>query len=146
MIRPFIIYVLIIFVFSANAQEIPPAIAKRLLDLPGTYVGKMPCADCSGIDCSLTLQCDSQCAHGRYMRIDKYLNTKNGDQANKIKGKWSLIPQYNAAEHGSFFITLYTNDTLKAGIYEVKKDGNLLPVDNDLHKIEAPMDMTLKKL
>ncbi len=146
MVRLFIISIFFICSMAAKGQQIPSAIEKKLVDLPGTYIGKMPCADCSGIETTLTLQCDSLCRGGRYMRIDKYLNTKNGDQSNKIKGRWGLVDQNNLTEHSIVFIALYVEDTAKVGVYELKKDGNLLPVDKDMHKIEAKMDITLKKL
>jgi len=145
MVRLFIIS--IFFICSvAKGQQIPPAIAKRLLTLPDTYVGKLPCADCAGIETTLTLQCDSLCDHGRYMRVDKYVNTKNGDQLNKTKGYWGYLNKATTTEHGSFFIALNVGDTTKMSFYEVTKKGDLLPVDKDLKKIDAPIDMTLKKL
>ncbi len=145
MVRLFILS-FIVCSLTANGQQIPPAIAKKMLDLPGTYRGQLPCADCTGIESSLTLQCDSLCDHGKYMLIDKYLNTKNGDQVNKIRGYWGFVNNKNNRDIGLFIIALDIDDTAKMSFYEVTKKGDLLPVDKDLQKIQAPVDMALKKL
>lgn len=142
MVRLFIISMSLICALAAKGQEIPPSIAKKLLGLPGTYRGRLPCADCSGIETSLTLQCDSLCDHGKYMRIDKYLNTKSGDQTNKIKGWWGFVNNKN----NIIVIALDIDDSTKMSFYEVTRKGDLSPVDKNLQTIDAQGDLALKKL
>ncbi len=142
MVRLFIISMSLICALAAKGQDIPPSISKKLLDLPGTYKGRLPCADCTGIETSLTLQCDSLCDHGKYMRIDKYLNTKNGDQTNKIKGWWGFVNNKN----NTIVIALDINDSTKMSFYEVTKKGDLSPIDKNLQSTDAQGDLALKKL
>ncbi len=146
MVRLFIISVFITSAFIATGQEITPTVAKKLLDLPGTYVGRLPCADCSGIESSLTLQCDSLCHGGKYMIIDKYLDGKNAGQPNKRKGSWQIAGKGDLMDHSIIVIALDADDTAKVSFYELKKDGDLLPLSKDMHKIDAPKDMTMKRL
>ena len=145
MIRSFL-FVLLVSCFAANGQDMPAAMAKRLLSLPGTYTGKLPCADCDGIERTLSLQCDPQCHSGRYLVSDKYIDPENGNRVKKIKGHWVLVNKKDVLDKGLVVIMLSDVDREEGSFYEVDKDGLLTPVTPELKKYNTPADITLKKL
>lgn len=57
--------------------------AENALDWAGTYQGKLPCADCEGIETTLTLNADKT-----YQLTQHYL--KEGEQPNVTSGSFSF--------------------------------------------------------
>lgn len=62
--------------------------AQNSLDVAGTYKGTLPCADCKGIQTTITLNDDHT-----YMMTQKYLG--KDDNEFKNEGKWSFLPDGN---------------------------------------------------
>jgi uncharacterized lipoprotein NlpE involved in copper resistance len=62
--------------------------AQNSLDVAGTYKGTLPCADCEGIETTITLNNDST-----YSRTDKYLGKGNNEF--KADGKWHFLADGN---------------------------------------------------
>lgn len=58
--------------------------AANSLDIAGTYTGKLPCADCEGIEDRLELKVDKT-----FILESKYLGKKK-PLINKAKGKWEI--------------------------------------------------------
>jgi uncharacterized lipoprotein NlpE involved in copper resistance len=66
-----------------DTSKIPAADNARVsLDWAGTYKGVVPCADCEGIETSITINADST-----YSIDAKYLGKGEG-KINNIKGNW----------------------------------------------------------
>lgn len=66
-----------------DTSKIPDAHNARVsLDWAGTYKGVVPCADCEGIETSITINADST-----YSIDTKYLGKGEG-KINNIKGNW----------------------------------------------------------
>ncbi len=69
---------------SASSSASPtPGQADRVAQWTGTYSGTLPCADCSGIKTSLSLNTD-----GNYSMNQTYLG-KGDAQAKESKGQWT---------------------------------------------------------
>lgn len=65
--------------------------AQNSLDVEGTYLGTLPCADCKGIQTTITLKSDSS-----YTKTDEYLG--KGDNTIKEEGKWFFLADGNTIE------------------------------------------------
>ena len=145
MIRVLLSFVLILSCLESVAQQTTPEIAKRLAGLQGTYAGTRPCSDCNGIECSLTLQCDSFCHGGRFLLIDKFIDPEDGNRTKKMKGNWAFVDKKTALDKGIVAIVVHIRETDQDRFYQVEKNGDLTPVDPDLKKYNAPTDLTMKK-
>ena len=80
---------------------------------------------------------------GEFSLRDKYVERKEVGRnlIARTKGEWIRIKD---AKLG-YMIVLNNDNTDKAMYYLLNKDGSLLPLDKELQKIDAPMDMTLRK-
>lgn len=58
--------------------------AQNALDWNGTYQGTLPCADCEGIEVTLTLNTD-----GTYALTEKYLGKENGEFSSNGNFNWN---------------------------------------------------------
>ncbi|MEJ2763413.1 copper resistance protein NlpE [Photobacterium sp. MCCC 1A19761] len=58
--------------------------AQNALDWNGTYQGTLPCADCDGIEVTLTLNMD-----GTYSLIENYLGKENGAFSSNGNFNWN---------------------------------------------------------
>ncbi len=100
---------------SASASdELPadaiPVASEELGAIAGTYAGVLPCADCEGIEETLTLNAD-----GSYVRESKYQGEKAKDATpDKLEGKFS-----------------YDSATKKVTLEGVKEGSSLYEVDGD---------------
>lgn len=106
--------------------------AQIALDVAGTYTGTLPCADCEGIETSISLNNDSS-----YTRIQKYKNKENNEF--KDEGTWAFLPDGNT-------IAL---DNGKDGILKFKVGENILTqLTSKGKEISGPLakDYILKKL
>jgi len=94
------------------------------LDVDGQYKGTLPCADCEGIETTLTLHADKS-----YEISEKYLGGKAGDKPLISKGKFTFSANGNT-------ITLDKADNERK--YFVG-ENQLFALDTAGKKITGPM-------
>ena len=122
----------------ATAQTIET----RIYNLPGVYKGKFPCADCRGMNATLTLMCKQPCHTGVYIIKDRSLDDPDGNVITNRKGKWNVTVTNTITDD---LLLVLDKDTEKASYYYVKRDGNLQPLDKRLQPMEVPYDITMRK-
>jgi hypothetical protein len=106
----------------------------------GTYYGKAPCSDCKVIESILDLSYGTDTS-GEFSLRDKYIGKSGVDIISRMKGEWQRVLNPKA---GTLIVLNYDN-TEKTMYYLLNRDGSLAPVDENLHKIESPIDCTLRK-
>ena len=113
--------------------------------LQGTYSGKLPCADCSGLLTSIAFYAAdaAQSPAGYYVRTSTYLGAPKGDVVSIDAGHYLL--QRGTPDKPDW--TVYslrsnTSDSLES--YLLQGDS-LVPLGSDGQPIQAPFNLSLKK-
>ncbi len=136
--RKLLLFAIVVCGFSVlRAQEAPVAVA--IPDIAGTYAGKAPCADCEFIETELELAYGTDTS-GEFSLRDKYVG-KQGGIMSRVKGEWARVVDAKAG----VLVVLNNDLPEKAMYYRLTKDGNLLPLDQELNKVESPIDCTLRR-
>jgi len=111
-------------VAPADENKIPTGDnARTSLDWAGTYKGKLPCADCEGIETELMLHSDNT-----YMLSTTYLGKKDATGI-KSNGKWKWLDGYNIELEGvkdgpsKYFVT----------------EGRIIQLDKEGKRIEGAL-------
>ncbi|HEX4022340.1 MAG TPA: protease inhibitor I42 family protein [Acidobacteriaceae bacterium] len=114
--------------------------------LMGTYFGKLPCADCSGIRTTLSLYATGmqELTNTYYVRTMTYLDAPKGDVTSVEAGAWSWSKGTPADPHASVY-SLKSNRSNQLENYRLQGDI-LVALDSDLKPIQAPFNMNLKKM
>lgn len=99
-------------------------------EMPASYEGALPCADCPGIGYHLDLFPD----HTFFLRMDYQERKQTLDSL----GKWTMSGDGR-------LITLMQNQTVLER-FRIKADGSLLKLDAQGQEIDTPMDYSLKRL
>ena len=111
--------------------------------LLGTFVGQLPCADCSGIEEQLTLyQDDATAAAGSYVLTDTYIGKSVAPHA--TKGGWRLV-RGSAKDPDARVYRLDPDDHGLSQYYLAASINALKPLDQERKEIAAPVDMTLHR-
>lgn len=78
---------------ASSETTTPPDMhnAQNSLDVEGSYVGTLPCADCEGIKTTITLKSDSS-----YTKTEEYLGQKGATFNDQ--GKWFFLADGNTIE------------------------------------------------
>ncbi|CAM2979992.1 copper resistance protein NlpE [Vibrio mytili] len=101
--------------------------ASNSLDWNGTYKGTLPCADCSGIDITLTLNQD-----GTYVLEQSYQEKDNGQTKSEGSFTWgengSVITLNNETAPNQYFVG--ENVLMKLDINGEKVSGEMAPLYN----------------
>ena len=119
-----------------------PALADDL-ELYGTFVGNLPCADCSGIEEQLTLfQDDAAAQSGTYVMSDTYLGKSVAPFV--AKGTWQAI-RGSARDPDARVFRLEPAGGGQPHYYLVAGIDSLKPLDAERREIDAPIDMTLRR-
>jgi len=131
--------------YVAGAQT--NTLAQKIAALSGSYRHSPPCTDCTGIQTTLTLDCDAPCNSGIYTFTEDALNTINGDKENGSNGKWRVSDTV-ASPHGPTLIIALTDTTSddRYKNYFILKDGNLEQLDKNKQPIDPPFNILLVKL
>jgi predicted secreted protein len=112
--------------------------------LQGTYSGKLPCADCSGLLTSIAFYAESaQTPAGYYVRTSTYLGAPKGDVVSIDAGHYLLqrgTP--DTPDRTVFSLQSNTSDSLES--YLLQGDS-LVPLGSDGKPIQAPFNLSLKK-
>ncbi|CAM3775788.1 copper resistance protein NlpE [Parendozoicomonas haliclonae] len=73
---------------DTNSLSVPPGLgdtARASVSWDGTYSGLLPCADCSGIQTTITLKPD-----GTYIEITEYVGKPNARYINEGRFTWKV--------------------------------------------------------
>lgn len=121
----------------------PVAIAGSTL--LGTYSGKLPCADCSGLLTSISFYAvDSpQSSSGYYVRSSTYLRAPRGNVVS-IDAGHLLVQRGTPAKPDWTVYTLQSNTSDHLESYLLQGD-TLTPLGDDGKPIQAPFNLSLKR-
>lgn len=112
-------------------------------DLSTTYVGKLPCADCEGIEEELILtRKDVNSSEGTYILKDTYL----GKDAAPIEttGKWTT--DRGSASDPNAVVYVLNYDKPDEISYFLRVDENIVRMlDRNKAEIDSPFNQTLTK-
>ncbi|MGL6259659.1 copper resistance protein NlpE [Vibrio sp. WXL103] len=104
-----------------NNDSWPAHSARDSLDWDGTYVGKLPCADCPGIDISLTLNLD-----GSYRLVKHYQGHGENSFITEGEFSWneagSIITLDHSSPANSYFVA-------EGRLIKLNADGNKITGD-----------------
>jgi hypothetical protein len=109
----------------------------------GTYKGTYKCENCVTQEVTLILKGKNK-ADGLYTIINNY-ELKSKDSTQTAKGRWALCNKKMKRDTLSFIIMTRKDAPGSTTVYGLKKDGNLLPLKDNLESIDTPFDLTLKK-
>jgi putative hemolysin len=111
--------------------------------LLGTFVGRLPCADCSGIAEQLTLyQDDAAATAGTYLLKDTYLGKTVAPRV--AKGTWRVV-RGSAKDPDARVFRLDPAGPGQPQYYLAAGLNSLKPLDAERNEIAAPVDMTLRR-
>jgi hypothetical protein len=134
------------YILSAQTTTTPKqdsATAKSPMQLVVQYRGVLPCADCPGIDTTLSLLANSSndLAHTRYVLKSSYQERNN-----------------TFTETGTWTIVRGTPDNPDAAVYQLKpmdggqptnflrvSDNEILQLDRQRRRIDSKLNFSLKK-
>lgn len=116
----------------ANIATVDAGAAAQIPTVVGTYRGTLPCADCPGIEVTLTLYAD-----GRFQRRSLY--QERGSSFDE-SGRWSLD-----AASGKIHLDTETDDDADGWMQRV--DANeLRMLDNDGNRIDSTLNYSLRRI
>lgn len=110
--------------------------------IEGVYTGKLPCADCAGIETELRLLIDPDTGHRRYVLKQTYLSTRQGDQTFWDAGPWET----SGGENGSRIIRLSPYETDKKRSFSVTTERIIKLLDQQEREIESQLNYSLYRL
>ena len=112
--------------------------------LQGTYSGKLPCADCSGLLTSIAFYAESaQTPAGYYVRTSTYLGAPKGNVVSIDAGHY-LLQKGTPDKPDWTVFSLQSNTSDSPESYLLQGDS-LVPLGSDGKPIQAPFNMSLKK-
>jgi hypothetical protein len=125
----------------SNPQQTRLADIAKALNVVGSWRGTTPCADCSGIDTTLTLYGRTSTADAGVYKMDMTYVGRN--TSNSIYGRWVLLRGTPTSSHGY----IYRLDPSRAGgqFYLHADDNSLQLLDGHLNVTTiAGQGVTLK--
>jgi predicted secreted protein len=128
---------------ATNSAASPVLIAGGILQ--GTYSGKLPCADCSGLLTSIAFYAAdaAQSPAGYYVRTSTYLGAPKGNVVSIDAGHYLLQKGTpDKPDWTVFSLQSNTSDSLES--YLLQGDS-LVPLGSDGKPIQAPFNLSLKK-
>jgi len=122
----------------APAQQMAPA-------LTGVYRGTLPCADCQGIDTTLTLYAKSpqEFVNTSYLLQQTYRGTRDGDRTLAERGTWFLL-KGNAANPDAIILQLRSINGGIQNYLRVNQD-ELKLLDREQREIASPFNLSLRR-
>lgn len=111
-------------------------------EIEGVYTGKLPCADCAGIDTELRLLTDPDTGFQRYVLKQTYLSTRRGDQTYWDSGPWET----HTTRSGTRIIRLSPYETDKKRSFSVSTERIIRLLDQQEQEIESNLNYSLYRL
>lgn len=138
-------YTLDVTVTDQDANQNAPTVTPKGV-LIGTYSGKLPCADCSGILTTIAFYAAgaNQFLDTYYVTTMKYLDAPKGNITTVTAGEWTLN-RGSAADPNATVYCLYSAGGDGRTNYQVKGD-TLIALDPDLKVIQSPFNVNLTKI
>ena len=147
----FIIFLVILsvgiglFIWRNEVEKQAALENSQVVDIKTTYAGLLPCADCSGIETTLTFinaNQDPDSYDGTFTMTETY----QGKDVKPFvtKGNWTIIIGTPTNEDATVYKLTSTNpDTTE---YYLQVDNtHIKQLDNNLEEIDSPFNMTLTK-
>jgi copper homeostasis protein (lipoprotein) len=110
--------------------------------IEGVYTGKLPCADCAGIETELRLLTDPDTGHRRYVLKQTYLSTRQGDQTFWDAGPWET----SNGTDGTRIIRLSPYETTNKRSFSVTTERIIKLLDQQEREIESELNYSLYRL
>jgi hypothetical protein len=122
-------------------------LAAKIAAIHGTYKHFVPCGDCTGVETTITLDCDGPCNTGSYSLREESVNSINGDKSAESTGTWSISDTLAEPGETALIISLSDRD-LKENTRDffLFKEGNLEQLDKLKRRVSPPFNLVLKKL
>jgi len=114
----------------------------------GTYKGKLPCADCSGLETELRLYAKGKfdTTYAFYIRTQIYRGAPHGDVTITDRGDWTVL-RGDAADDNATVYQLNPDDQQHSEALLVQDKGAaLVELDRDMKPIDTKMNVTLKRV
>ena len=138
-------YTIAVTVADAGAADTASPVAVAGGILQGTYSGKLPCADCSGLLTSIAFYAGdhTQSPAGYYVRTSTYIGAPKGNVVSIDAGHYLLQKGTpDKPDRTVFSLQSNTSDSLES--YLLQGDS-LVPLGSDGKPIQAPFNLSLKK-
>lgn len=105
-------------------------------NISSEYKGKLPCADCSGIDATLTFFIDRI-----YLEKNDYIgrNTSFNEW-----GIWNIVKGKDITQKGTIYELISSDGEKKT--YYLEHGKKLTPLDSNLKEISSPFDISLTRV
>ena len=116
--------------------------------LIGVYKGKLPCADCGGLDTELRLYAKGKfdITDTFYIESRTYLATRNGDQTYTDRGEWAVL-KGDAVDPNATVYQLDPGTPDRSQYLLLQQQGAALTqLDRELLPIHSPMNLTLRRV
>jgi len=134
--------------FSVKVQVASGAPGADEAILTGVYKGRLPCADCAGLDTEIRLY-----AKGRfdttdafYVRTQTYRDTPRGDVTFSDRGVWAVL-KGDAVDPNATVYQLNPDDVTERQSFLLTDKGDaLVQLDRELKPIATKMNLTLRKV
>lgn len=127
---------------SSNSSDNSVEANQADMGLTKIYVGSLPCADCTGIDSTLSLtKKDLNTAEGTYAKSEQYIG-KDSKGAVNSKGDWTT-QRGNNADPDATIIVLNPTDKEKIEYYLQLDENHLEMLDKDGEQSKASGNFTL---
>jgi copper homeostasis protein (lipoprotein) len=105
------------------------------------YSGKLPCADCGGIETVLTFIPDSMI----YRMSETYLNTGDGDKTFESTGTYAMN-RGTVQDSGAIVFQLNPGDSEKTRAFKEVGDNSILMLDRNFNEINSSLNYYLVKV
>ena len=123
----------------------PAPAQKMAAALIGVYCGMLPCADCQGIDTTLTLYAKSpqEFVNTSYLLQQTYRGTRDGDRTFAERGTWKLL-KASAADPNATILQLRSDRGEIQNFVRISND-ELKLLDRERRDIASPFNLSLKR-
>ncbi len=108
-----------------------------------SYTGRVPCADCAGIDLHVNIKPQSD-TNGTFHLFQTFIETKEGDQSFSDSGSYSIKKGIIANPEATILV-FHPNQPEITRYFERKGDTALLCLGNNGQRINSKLNYLLKK-
>lgn len=108
-----------------------------------SYVGRVPCADCAGIDLHVKIIPQNDTS-GNFHLFQTFIGTKEGDQSFSDSGSYIIKKGIIANPEASVFV-FHPQQPEVSRYFERKGDTAILSLNNDGQRIHSKLNYLLKK-
>lgn len=122
---PFILFALVLFQISCNNQSKGDATNEKssVKNFSGTFTGVIPCADCPGIELTVSFDPDSG--------FSELMIYQERNSSFKDSGQW--------IKNGKILKVKYSNEQATPRFFLIKSDSTVAWLDADKKEIEGPL-------